>query len=960
LLVIDQFEQWLHANNRELSGELSRALRHCDGCRLQCLIIVRSDFWLGITRFMRELEVPLIEGINSSHADLFDVRHARHVLTEFGRSYGCLPAVGPKLDAHNQEFIEQAVQQIASDGWVVPVRLALFAEMMKAQEWNLATLEKLGGERGIGIAFLNQVFASSLSAPSHRRFRKAAEAVLRVLLPELGIELKGRSRTHGELQQASGFADQPGQFSELMDILDSQLRLITPTEACISEGAAVGDVDSSGQNATAPPSYQLTHDYLVPALREWLTREQQSTRSGRASLCLEERDRQFQHSQDPRYLPTFSETIRIGMMTDRSSWTTTQSAMMRKALRRHFRQLLIWVCTAAIPVLLFSIFYYANRAADPLITFQNPNLPTATRIAAFDQLDLSSVAALGPLLYTIKSERQPEVLRHAIDGLYELVKPMRATAGPGGDSVQDLILSETEELLNREEIVGGEAEDPIRVTLFSTYASLAELPDVLELTVGAVERNRPLGNGVLLNYLKRVDLHNALEESSSRTQAEGAPESSIRIVTYLVRLMDALPVGDERAQVADLLGRLPAESLVDLFTASFVGKLQRYAERSARIYIDSWPTEDRRRSEARRLLTVLRSRLEMLLTQAAGNAEIHEQLEYVLASVQHLQVDASSWDAEIFNMVRTLLRDRENYRDGAVLDVACAAYAALYGTAMNARQGGLEDLRPLRDILADQLEDVDVRCAAASALRTIEYAAVVDDFALVAKSTSEPARLRSEAVRGLRYIADQRRVRTVETIDIVAVLVQLFDTEQYQSSELLADVVQEVGAIGSIEQLPHVLSMLPRRNYDLNERVQEAVFAILFHNPQMAEQIAEKTLVAIDGLSEEERTDLYPPPEQFLADILRMHFDYSDEAFLTGCRKLVEGLASLSANHETASVRRLALQNLQQFPFAGETPEIDPDGPKEMRQRQLEQWRAKWSEDSDLLRLEDSFQSNGA
>ena len=124
----------------------------------------RSErFLAGNYPLQCELEVPLIEGSNSAHVDLFDLRHARHVLTEFGRSYGCLPAAGLSLEPHHQAFLEQAIQQIASDGGVMPVRLALFADMMKGQEWHLDTLQKLGGERGIGVAFLNQKFSSSLA-----------------------------------------------------------------------------------------------------------------------------------------------------------------------------------------------------------------------------------------------------------------------------------------------------------------------------------------------------------------------------------------------------------------------------------------------------------------------------------------------------------------------------------------------------------------------------------------------------------------------------------------------------------------------------------------------------------------------------------------------------------------------------------------------------------------------------
>ena len=76
LLVLDQFEQWLHGRRHDEDCELTQALRQCDGERVQCLIMVRDDFWMAVTRFMRQLEVQLVEGENSAAVDLFDTRHA--------------------------------------------------------------------------------------------------------------------------------------------------------------------------------------------------------------------------------------------------------------------------------------------------------------------------------------------------------------------------------------------------------------------------------------------------------------------------------------------------------------------------------------------------------------------------------------------------------------------------------------------------------------------------------------------------------------------------------------------------------------------------------------------------------------------------------------------------------------------------------------------------------------------
>src|SRR5262249_53699342 len=66
LMVLDQFEQWLHAGQAQANTELVQALRQCDGGRVQCLVMVRDDFWLAVSRFMRELEIRLVEGRNSA------------------------------------------------------------------------------------------------------------------------------------------------------------------------------------------------------------------------------------------------------------------------------------------------------------------------------------------------------------------------------------------------------------------------------------------------------------------------------------------------------------------------------------------------------------------------------------------------------------------------------------------------------------------------------------------------------------------------------------------------------------------------------------------------------------------------------------------------------------------------------------------------------------------------------
>lgn len=52
VVVMDQFEQWLHARRGEHETELVSALRQCDGGKLQAVVMVRDDFSMAASRFM--------------------------------------------------------------------------------------------------------------------------------------------------------------------------------------------------------------------------------------------------------------------------------------------------------------------------------------------------------------------------------------------------------------------------------------------------------------------------------------------------------------------------------------------------------------------------------------------------------------------------------------------------------------------------------------------------------------------------------------------------------------------------------------------------------------------------------------------------------------------------------------------------------------------------------------------
>jgi len=332
VLVLDQFEQWLYAQKDYDESPLVQALRQCDGQHVQCVLMVRDDFWLAVSRLMSELEIDLVAGSNMALVDLFDLQHARRVLAALGVAYDCLPKAAGDLSKDQEVFLDRVVNSLAEDGKIVSVRLSLFAEMIKDKPWTASTLKQLGGAEGVGVTFLEEAFSASTAPPSHRQHQQAARNILGALLPARGTNIKGGMRSEDELLQASGYAQRIGDFDRVIRLLDSELRLITPTDP---SGNMTDEDEPAADSSTAKTYYQLTHDYLVPSLREWLTCKQRETVAGRAELRLKERGELWTARPEKRHLPSSPEFARIMMFTKKRNWSESQRKMMRRATVHH-------------------------------------------------------------------------------------------------------------------------------------------------------------------------------------------------------------------------------------------------------------------------------------------------------------------------------------------------------------------------------------------------------------------------------------------------------------------------------------------------------------------------------------------------------------------------------------------------------------------------------------------------
>ncbi|TWU33873.1 protein kinase domain-containing protein [Novipirellula artificiosorum] len=383
LIVLDRFEQWLHAKKEEEYTDLVEALRQCDGGRVQCIMLVRDDFWLAVSRFLHELEVRLVEGHNTALVDLFDLKHARKVLAAFGRAFGRLPKTFGETTKAQKKFLQQATVGLAVDGKVICVRLALFADMMKDKLWVPATLKELGGTKGVGVKFLEEVFSAPSANPSHRLHQKAARAVLKDLLPDYGTDIKGTMRSHAELMEASGYGDRPHDFDDLIKILDSEIRLITPTDP---EGNGAND-----QYVTQAPKgqlyFQLTHDYLVHSLRDWLTRKQKETASGRAELKLFDAALLWNAEPKNRFLPSWWENLNIRLFTDKRKWTEPQRNMMAKAGRTH------GIRTGMVALLLVAASFIGLSIRQSVVESQHLTRATAL-VGSLGSADIAQVPSV--------------------------------------------------------------------------------------------------------------------------------------------------------------------------------------------------------------------------------------------------------------------------------------------------------------------------------------------------------------------------------------------------------------------------------------------------------------------------------------------------------------------------------------------------------------------------------------
>jgi serine/threonine protein kinase/formylglycine-generating enzyme required for sulfatase activity len=337
LIVLDQFEQWLahQIDKPELHrSELVQALRQCDGEQVQCLLTIRDDFWMAITEFFSQVEVELVNGQNSKSIERFDLQHAKSVLHRFGVAFGKLPENRFDLSPTQESFLQRAVSEFAVNGRVACVAIALLAEMLKHSDWSGDTIQKIGGMRGLGLAYLEQYFDGPEAPPQNRIHETAVRKVLQALLPHDDASIKGSAISSDELALHAGYENEPEKLQQLIQIMDS--RLITPTET-LGESSSPRSI-----------KYQLAHDFFVPAIRDWILSSQQRTPRGRAEVLLHQRARHWALKPESQRLPSPIEFTQLVRHTRKASLSSEASRMLGAAWKYYLTRLGIIVALVGL------------------------------------------------------------------------------------------------------------------------------------------------------------------------------------------------------------------------------------------------------------------------------------------------------------------------------------------------------------------------------------------------------------------------------------------------------------------------------------------------------------------------------------------------------------------------------------------------------------------------------------
>ncbi len=211
----------------------------------------------------------------------------------------------------------------------------------------------------------------------------AAVKLLSLLLPGLGLQIKGGRALAGAIADRDRLRTPTGRFfaadphprtrPETHHAGGLDWRRTSRPRDELPEGSS----DPVEAHATDPHrSYTLTHDFLVPVVREWVDLTEGETARGRARLRLRRRADAWDAEQKDRQLPSLLEYVNIRALTKCRDWTPPQIKMMRRARRVHGLRAAL-AASLALVLLWVGFETYGRVQAQHLLTADPATVPRA-------------------------------------------------------------------------------------------------------------------------------------------------------------------------------------------------------------------------------------------------------------------------------------------------------------------------------------------------------------------------------------------------------------------------------------------------------------------------------------------------------------------------------------------------------------------------------------------------------
>ncbi|TWT92795.1 serine/threonine-protein kinase [Stieleria varia] len=336
LIVFDQFEAWSREATLEERRDFAEALRQCDGQHIRALVVIRDDYWMAATEFLKWLEIPLQEGRNIASVDLLDRDHASRILEAIGRESGTLPKSPEPLSSKQSQFITQAIDELSVGGSVICVHLVMFSQMLRLQDWSPRGLKAAGGVSGACSLFFQELFTPTSGtgsrSPEYRRVAPAVLPILEALLPLEGDSVMTNTKTKAELAALLAGSGHGHLLEDCLRILGEDVCVIGVVQNDYGSGV---QVDGVGETANHT-QYRLSHDFLVQPIRQWIDRTKKQTLRGRVGVRLNELSRSWATRPGSGTMPGYVEYLTLVAMSPfGTKKNATQRSFLRAATRHH-------------------------------------------------------------------------------------------------------------------------------------------------------------------------------------------------------------------------------------------------------------------------------------------------------------------------------------------------------------------------------------------------------------------------------------------------------------------------------------------------------------------------------------------------------------------------------------------------------------------------------------------------